>query len=146
MDDLIDRQKALNSDGKDMYTIDLTAEQVRVVCNALEDYFRLRMGQEFDFCNDMASLNCDLSPSNPKHGWLFDMYIARRDHLQELMRAFFRIAFEPTGYLKEKTEDMLIAEDIWDAIRCATGRSRFGTPLNVSSEPMPKVVKHEKDE
>lgn len=130
------------NDDKDMYTIELTAEQVRVIHNALEEYFRLRMGQETDFCNDMASLNCDLSPDNPKHEWLFDMYIARRDHLQELMRAFFRIAFEPKGYLEKKTEDMLIAEDIWDVIRCATGRSRFGTPLNVGKEPLPKVVKH----
>lgn len=125
------------------YTIELNDKQLNVIYHALEEWFRLRMGQEFDFCTDMASLNCDLSPDNPKHEWIFDMYIARRDHLQELMRAFFRIAFETAGYLEKKTEDMLIAEDIWDAVRCATGRSRFGTPLNVSSEPLPKVTRHE---
>ena len=97
------------------YTIELNDKQLNVIHHALEEYFRLRMGQEFDFCTDIASLNCDLSPDNPKHEWIFDMYIARRDHLQELMRAFFRIAFEPSGYLNEKTDDMLIAEDIWDA-------------------------------
>lgn len=67
------------------------------------------------------------------------MYIARRDHLEEVMRAFFRIAFEPTGYLKEKTDDMLIAECIWDAIRCVMGLSRWEQPLHTGSEPVPKI-------
>lgn len=125
------------------YTIEVNEKQLRLIMRMTEEWFRLRMGQETDFCNDMASLNCDLSPSNPKHEWLFDMYITRRDHLQELMRAFFRIAFEPTGYLKEKTEDMLIAEDIWDAIRCELGVSRWGTALHTSDEPLPKVTRHE---
>lgn len=125
------------------YTIEVNEKQLRLIMRMTEEWFRLRMGQETDFCNDMASLNCDLSPSNPKHEWLFDMYIARRDHLQELMRAFFRIAFEPTGYLKEKTEDMLIAEDIWDAIRCELGISRWSTALHTSDEPLPKVTRHE---
>ena len=128
------------------YTIELTETQISVVERALEEYFRLRMGQDIEFCNDMASLNCDLSPDNPKHEWIFDMYIARRDHLQELMRAFFRIAFEPKGYLEEKTESMLVAEDIWDSIRCAMGRSRWGEPLHLSEEPMPKVEKHDAEQ
>ena len=97
------------------------------------------MGQDFDFCNDIASLNVDLSPENPNHERLFDMYIARRDHIQEVMRAFFRIAFEPTGYLKEKTDDMLIAECICDAIRCVRGLSNWGSPLHTGSEPVPKI-------
>jgi hypothetical protein len=97
------------------------------------------MGQDFDFCNDIASLNVDMSPENPNHERLFDMYIARRDHMQEVMRAFFRIAFEPTGYLKEKTDDMLIAECIWDAIRCVRGLSNWSSPLHTGSEPVPKI-------
>lgn len=125
------------------YTIELNDKQLNVIYHALEEWFRLRMGQEFDFCTDMASLNCDLSPGNLKHEWIFDMYIARRDHLQELLKAFFRIAFEPTGHLEKKTEDMLIAEDIWDAIRCELGISRWGTALHTSDEPLPKVTKKE---
>ena len=126
------------------YTIEVNEAQIKVISAALEEYFRLRMGQEFDFCTDIAGINCDLSPKNPNHDWIFDKYIERRDHLQELMRAVFRIAFEPTGYLEKKTDDMLIAEDIWDVIRTARGMSRWESPLHVSNEPMPKVVK--KDE
>ena len=123
------------------YTMEVNEAQIKVISAALEEYFRLRMGQEFDFCTEVASINCDLSPQNPNHEWIFDMYIARRDHLQELMRAFFRIAFEPTGFLEKKTEDMLIAEDIWDVIRFETGRSRWNSHLHVGPEPSMLIEK-----
>ena len=121
------------------YTIELTENQVGVIQNALEEYFRLRMGQSSEFCMGMAELNADLSPDNPHHELIFDRYIQRRDHMEEVMRAFFRIAFEPTGYLKEKTDDMLIAECIWDAIRCVRGLSNWGSPLQTGSESVPKI-------
>lgn len=124
---------------KKRYRIELTEEQMKVTQNALEEYFRLRMGQEFDFCTELAKINDDLSPDNPNHDRIFHMYIARRDHMQELMRAFFRIAFEPVGYLKEKTDDMLIAETVWDSIRFARGLSRWSHPLQVGKEPCPKI-------
>lgn len=125
--------------GEKKYTIELTENQVRVIQNALEEYFRLRMWQYTEFCTDMAELNADLSPDNPNHELIFDEYIQRRNHMKEVMRAFFRIAFEPTGYLKEKTDDMLIAECIWDAIRCERGLSRWEQPLYTGSDPVPKI-------
>ena len=125
--------------GTKKYTIELTENQVGVIQNALEEYFRLRMGQYTEFCTDMAELNADLSPDNPHHELIFDRYIQRRDHMEEVMRAFFRIAFEPTGYLNEKTDDMLIAECIWDAIRCVRGLSNWSSPLHTGSEPVPKI-------
>ena len=125
------------------YTIELTEKQLSIVQNAVEEWFRLRMGQDMDFCNDLAKMGKDLSPDNPQHERLFDLYLARRDHMQALMRAFFRIAFEPHGYLTEKTEDMLIAETIWDAIRFARGHSRWDRPFAIGSEPVPKITKEE---
>lgn len=124
---------------KKRYRIELTEEQMKVTQNALEEYFRLRMGQEFDFCTELAEINTDLSPEKPEHDRIFNLYIARRDHMQELMRAFFRIAYEPYGYLKEKTDDMMIAETIWDTMRWARGLSRWDEPLRVGSEPCPKI-------
>lgn len=121
------------------YELLVSENQLRIIRVALEEYFRLRMGQPSDFCIDMASINTDLSPDNPNHKRLFNRFLARRDHLEELMRCFFRIAFEPRGYLEAKTEDMLVAEDIWDAIRCAIGISRFEVPLHVSKEGLPEI-------
>ena len=121
------------------YKITLTENQLRVVRVALEEYFRLRMGQDFDFSSDLAAMNVDLSQDNPNHEWIFDRYIARRDHMKEVLRAFFRIAFGLHGIPEKKTDDMLIAEDIWDAIRVKQGISRWGRVLNVSGEPVPEI-------
>ena len=125
------------------YTIELTENQARVVQIALEEYFRLRMGQDDDFCNDLARMETDLDPKSPEHERLFNAYLARRDHMRELMRAFFRIAFEPTGYLQRKTEDMLTAETVWDSIRYARGQSRWSQPLQAGKEPCPKIEREE---
>lgn len=125
-----------------IYTITLTESQMRVTQIALEEYFRLRMGQDMEFSNEMAMLNAG-DMSGDEHREEFDAFIHRRDHLRKLMYAFFRIAFEPTGYLKEKTEDMMIAECIWDAIRFARGRSRWDQPFAIGSEPVPKITKEE---
>ena len=106
------------------YRMKLTEEQFRVMQIALEEYFRLRMCQDFDFVEDMASLNLDLSPENPHHDRIFDKFIERRDNLREVMRCFFRICF-PSGFgLQEKTEDVMIAECLWDTIRFHRGQSR----------------------
>lgn len=128
------------------YTIELTEKQLAIVQNALEEWFRLRMGQGGDFCDDLARMETDLDPKNPEHERLFDAYIARRDHMREIMGAFFRIAFEPFGYLKKKTDDMLIAETVWDSIRRARGQSRWGQPLVLGGEPCPKITKEEQND
>ncbi len=125
------------------YRIELTEEQMRVTQDALEEYFRLRMGQDADFCDAMASINADLSPENRDHERIFDTYILTRDHLQEVMKSFFRIAFGQKGHLEEKTEDIMISECIWDAIRFARGCSRWSSPFHIGSEPVPKIEKVE---
>lgn len=132
-----------NKEKQKQYVLTLTSEQLRVVRLALEEYFRLRMGQTFDFSTEMAGINFDLSPDNPNHKKLFDQYLMRRDHLDEVMRTFYRIAYGDLHYLEKKTDDMLIAEDIWDAIRCYLRISRYPYPLNVSSEPIPAIMEVE---
>lgn len=122
------------------YTMTITEAQLRVIQNALEEYFRLRMGQDMDFSMDMAMIGRDLSPDNPNHDNIFREYLHRRDHLRDLMRAFFQIAFEPSGYLECKTDDMMIAECIWDAIRYTRGISRWDSPFQIGTEPVPMII------
>lgn len=120
------------------YNMIVTEKQLRMISYALEEYFRLRMGQEFDFVNDISHMDVDLSPDNPNHERIFDHMIHRRDVLSEIMHCFFRVAFAPYGVVpQKKTEEMMIAEDIWDAIRVATGRCDY--PLYISSESVPYI-------
>lgn len=128
------------------YKVELTEKQMQVIEIALEEYMRLRLSQDNDFVNELASMNHDLSPSNPHHNAIFDHYIQRRDHLHEVMQSFFRIAFEPDGYLKEKTETMNICECLWDAIRFAAGRSRWSKPFQIGTEPSPRIEVIENDD
>ncbi len=115
------------------YKLTVSEAQLDLIMETTEEYFRLRMGQDMDFCNDLASMGREIY--NEENRRAFDSFINRRDHMREIMKYLFRVTFEPQGYLKEKTEKMLIAEDIWDAIRYATGRSRWGSRLHTGSEP-----------
>ena len=121
------------------YIVELTEPQMRMAVEALEEYFRLRMGQDFDFSTDMAGINTDLSPEHPEHERIFDRYIVRRDCLRAIMGAYYRVAFEPRHFLEKKTEGMLIAECMWEAFRHALGMSRWDKPMQIGGEPLPKI-------
>ena len=126
-----------------MYQLEVTDEQLRVIQNCLEEYFRLRMGQDIDFINDFCAMNLDLSPDNPKYEHVFDRFIQRRNHMHEVMMAAFYIGYGDQKYLDKKTDDMLIAEDLWEGIRFERGVSRWDRPLHVGNEPPAKIRKVE---
>lgn len=125
------------------YTITLTEKQMSIVQRALEEWFRLRLGQTFDFADELSSLGVDLSKDNPNHEWLFDMHIANRDWIEAIMKGLFTALWPPYGVPKAKTDDMLIAECIWDSIRCARGISRHSMPMQTGPEPVPKIEKED---
>ena len=125
------------------YKITVTEEQMRVMQIALEEYFRLRMGQDGSFTEDMASIGHDLSPENPNHERLFDQFIHRRNHLSEIMKCYFRICFAPYIYPDNKTKDMLIAEDLWDAIKCSRNSKNSTRAMQTGPEPSPIIEKEE---
>ena len=121
------------------YRITLTEEQMGIAEKYIETTMRLLAGQEWMFADEVARLNFDLSPENPNHKAIFDQYIQRRDHIREVMRAAYRIAFEPYGYLEHKSDEMVEAETIWDAIRTARGASIWGKAYQMGQEPIPGI-------
>ena len=125
------------------YKITLTENQARVTQNALEEYFRLRLGQEQDFADSLAFMGVDLDRDNPEYDRIFERCICKRDSISEIMKAVFSILWPPYRTPKEKTEDMLIAETVWDHIRYARGVSRWGEPLHYGSGDPPEIEKVE---
>lgn len=125
------------------YTITLTEKQMSVVQMALEEWFRLRLGQTFDFADDLSSMGVDFSKENPNHERIFDLHIANRDWIEVIMKGLFTALWPPYGVPKAKTDDMLIAECIWDAIRFARGQSRWNEPFHIGPEPVPNIEKED---
>lgn len=96
------------------YRIELSEKQLKVVMKALERYFRLNMGQFFDYTDEIAFVGFEYNKDNPDNGRLFDERISRRDDA----RAMFDSAFETMcPKLTEKSEDTERAIDMFREIR-----------------------------
>lgn len=132
------------------YTLTLTERQAVLIKEALEEYFRIRMNQWRDLADSLAMKNIDLSPDNPNHERIFDGYIQDRDAVQKVLECAGRILWD--GQRNDKSEEQLIAEDIWKVIRhqlwkdsenkndwCVDSRE----PLRMSDEPLPEIKKVE---
>ena len=131
------------------YTLTLTENQIVLIKDALEEYFRIRMNQWIDLSNDLAAKNIDLSLENPNHNKLFDKYINDRDAIYEIFECIGRI-IKLNG--SKKTEKQLVAEDIWQVIRYELWKNKDSEnksewcvdarePLKVSEEPLPEMKK-----
>lgn len=128
------------------YTLELSEEQAEIIKIALEEYFRLRMNQWFDFATNIALCGYEYDKSDPDNDRKFDDYINRRNESQELFEKAFRIA-QPNYQLK--TDEMMIAEDIWQVIRHKLYLDRGGDPngwsvdarepIKLSDETLPKM-------
>lgn len=122
------------------YHIELTSEQMRVLERCSELFMRLGMGQTWD----LADMLCEgilkgYDKDKPESKIMFERYITKRDAIREVLASAIKIAYDPLYCPEFKTEDGMIAECIWDAIRCARGTSNYGTPMQIGSEPIPKI-------
>lgn len=132
------------------YILSLSEKQAVLLMVVLEEFFRIRMNQWGDLADSLAMKNIDLSPDNPNHEKIFDVYIQDRDAVQKVFECAGRILWD--GQRNDKSEEQLIAEDIWQVIRhqlwkdsknrnnwCVDSR----VPLRVSDEPLPEMKKME---
>lgn len=132
------------------FALELTENQMQLVKEALEEYFRIRMNQWWDLSDSLARKNVDFSRENPNHEKIFDDYIIRRDCVRCALESVGRMLWGPNGYtIGPKTEEELIAEDIWQVIRYTLWNERHEPgedtwcvdsrkPMQCSKEPLPK--------
>lgn len=129
------------------YTLTITEKQAVLIKDALEEYFRIRMNQWWDLADSLSMKNIDLSTDNPNHEKIFERYITERDSVRKVLECAGRILLE--NQKNPKSEEQLIAEDIWQIIRhqlwedsenkndwCVDSRE----PLRMSSLPEMKKV------
>lgn len=138
------------------YTLELSEEQAEMVKIALEEYFRLRMNQTWDFADDICFEGFDYENHAPED---FSKRLEQRDmfrsELEKLLNTAHPLQF--SGYdFRPKTAEMLIAQDIWQVIRHQLWADRIGKdgdwcvdsrkPMRLSVEPIPKIKRLDDDE
>ncbi len=120
-------------------TIELTETQARSVLIAVEEWFRLRMGQSSDLANGLAFLNYKKGESD------FDWVIQRRDAIEQVIRAMFNIAWPHYGTPGSVPPEVHVASDIWSTLRWELSEKGEWdrTPFQMGPEPLPKITVEE---
>ena len=135
------------------YTLELSEEQAEIIKIALEEYFRLRMNQTWDFADDICFDGFDCGSHTPED---FDERIERRDmfrdELGKLLNIVHPLHFRG-GKFREQTIEMRRAQDIWQVIRHRLWKDRHGDkddwcvdarePMPMTAEPLPKMERVE---
>lgn len=132
------------------YVIELNEKQAVIIKRALEEYFRIRMNQWGDLADDLAHVGFTYDKNDPNNRSNFNAYIERRDNAKRAFEGAMLIAQpQRVNRVMEISEDVLIAEDIWQVIRhqlfidnggdlnscCVDTRK----PLQMSQESLPKM-------
>lgn len=97
------------------YQLTCTEEQLKLIYRATEQFFRTRMGQFWDFTDDLIfDENFKPNKEDPNYDTWFNDLIQRRDDAKELFEQAYRKACPGIRY---KTHDEQAAIDIWEHIR-----------------------------
>lgn len=125
-------------------TIELTETQAQTVLVAVEEWFRLRMGQYSDLANGLAFMGYKHNKERPD---LFNEAIRKRDAIEAVIKAMLEIAFpwRRNGIQYPLPPEVNVASDIWSALRyeMSTKESYMATPFQLGPEPLPKITVEE---
>lgn len=122
--------------------LELNETQARTVLAAVEEWFRLRMGQCWDLSDDLGFMGYKHDPQNTS---AFDERIQRRDAIREVLSAAMRIAFPGNGVPMKSIPEVHVASDIWSALRWELSEKGEWdrTPFQMGPEPLPKITVEE---
>lgn len=124
-------------------TIEMSETQARITLAAVEEWFRLRMGQYHQTADGLAFLGFTYSEEKRAE---FDDRISRRNCINHVLRAVMDIAFPYTSVPKTTDPDVTIASDIWSQLRWDLSEKDAKwdrTPFQMGAEPMIKVTVEE---
>lgn len=126
------------------YKLSLKKKQTEVIQMALEEFFRLRMNQTMDFADSICFAGFDYANHEKVD---FDSRIQDREDFESKLGVLLR----QYNKYDRKTEDMLIAEDIWRVIRHTLYLDNGGSindwcvaadiPRSASGMELPKLEK-----
>ena len=123
--------------------LELNETQAHTVKVALEEWFRLRMGQGFDLATDLAFLNYQHDKSRPE---AFNQRIQTRDAVHEIVKSMFRVSFGNYGVPETVPPEVHVASDIWSTLRYELSDKNAvwdRSPFQMGPEPLPKITVEE---
>ena len=131
------------------YTLEISEKQAEIIKIALEEYFRLRMNQTWDFTDDICFDGFNYKNHTKED---FNERIERRDmfrdELEKLLNKVRPLQFSGNKF-REQTIEMRRAQDVWQVIRHKLYIDRGGDPngwcvdarkpMSMTGEPLPKM-------
>lgn len=130
------------------YTLELSEEQAEIINIALEEYFRLRMNQTWDFADSMCFEDLEKNHTGEEFNKRIENRDMFRDELEKLLKKVHPLQFRGNKF-REQTIEMRRAQDIWQVIRHKLYLDRGGDPndwcvdarepIKMSDEPLPKM-------
>ena len=112
------------------YTLEISEKQAEIIKVALEEYFRLRMNQWNDFATSVAFSGYEHEKLNKSNLEKFNACVERRNSSERVFMAAMEVAQpirQNCGSIPQ-TDEMLIAQDIWQVIRHKLYLDRGGDP------------------
>lgn len=138
------------------YILEISEKQAEIIRIATEEFFRLRMNQWNDFATSVAFSGFEYDKTEKSNAERFNACVERRNSSERVFMAAMEVA-QPKrqNYVPvPQTEEMLIAQDIWQVIRHKLYLDRGGDrndwcvdarePLRMSDEELPKMKGVEK--
>lgn len=136
------------------YILEVSEKQAEIIKIALEEYFRLRMNQFWDFATEVTASGYEYNKEDPENSKKFDAYIERRNRSEKMFQEAMKVAQSgDTRTYTPQTDEMLRTQDIWQVIRHQLYLDRGGsvqdmfvdanTPISRTGEELPKIKKVE---
>ena len=139
-------------ESKRTYRIELSEGQAEIIKIALEEYFRLRMNQTWDFTDDICFEDLKKNHTDEEFNKCIENRDMFRDELEKLLNKVHPLRFRGNKF-REQTIEMRRAQDIWQVIRYKLWKDRHGDedswcvdarkPMSISGEPLPKMERME---
>lgn len=136
------------------YILEVSDKQAEIIKIALEEYFRLRMNQWWDFATEVSESGYEYNKENPENDRKFNAYIERRDKSEKMFQEAMRMAQsgDQRPYIPQ-TDEMLRAQDVWQVIRHQLYLDRGGSvndmvvdtrkPMSRTGEQLPVMKREE---
>ena len=130
------------------YALELSEDQAEIIKIALEEYFRLRMNQTWDFADDICFEDLKENHTEEEFNKCIENRDMFRDELEKLLNKVHPLQFRGNKF-REQTIEMRRAQDILQVIRHKLWIDRNGDkddwcvdsrePMPMTDEPLPKM-------